>query len=121
MRNFKRISVSIVVLFCSLALFAKPAKKGEVIEANSPENPFVSTSWDCKGVTVFEFDASGNLYYGFTESPYELVKTEESYTLTFKAAGVKSVITLESKDSSTLVCEQFRGSKVMVKMVCTKK
>lgn len=121
MRNFKRISSLVFMVLCAFALFAKPAKKGEVIKPNSPENPFISTSWDSKGVTVFEFDAAGNLSYGFTECPYELTKSGESYEATFKIGGVKSVITLESKDSATAVCEQFRGSKVMVKMVCTKK
>lgn len=114
MKDFKSISMLAVVLLCAVSLFAK--SEGVVIESSSPENPFLSTSWECKGVDVFEFSADGKLMYGFSECPYKLKKIGESYELTFKVGPAKSVITLENKDSTTAVCKMKTTT-----MVCTKK
>lgn len=114
MKGFKSISMFAVVLLCAVSLFAK--SEGVVIEPGSPENPFLSTSWECKGVDVFEFSADGKLMYGFSECPYKLKKIGESYELTFKVGPAKSVITLENKDSTTLICKMKTTT-----MVCTKK
>ena len=116
MKSFKSISLLAVVVLCAVSLFAKP--EGVVIEPNSPENPFLSTSWDCKGTTLFEFSKDGKLTYGFSEVSYKLKKIDESYELTFKVGPVKSVVTLENKDSTTAVCKT--KSTTMITMVCTK-
>ena len=46
----------------------------------------------------------------------QIEKNRESYELTFKIAPVKSVITLENKDSKTAICKMKT-----VTMTCTKK
>lgn len=113
MKSFKSISMFAAILLCAVSLFAK--SEGVAIEPNSPENPFLSTSWESKGVDVFEFSDDGKLIYG-VECPYKLKKIGESYELTFKVGPVKSVITLENKDSKTAICKM----KTMT-FVCTKK
>lgn len=113
MKSFKSISMLTVVLLCAVSLFAK--SEGVVIEPNSPENPFLSTSWDCKGITLFEFSEDGKMTYGFSEVSYKLKKIDEYYELTFKVGQVKSVVTLENKDSTTAICKT-----TMITMVCTK-
>lgn len=114
MKNFKVVSMFIVLLLCAAALFAK--SDGVLIEPSSSENPFLSTSWESKGVDVFEFSNDGKLMYGFSECSYKLKKIGESYELTFKVGPVKSVITLENKDSKTAICKMKN-----VTMTCTKK
>ena len=117
MKSFKSISMFAIVLLCAVSLFAK--SEGVVIEPSSPENPFLSTSWDCKGTTLFEFSEDGKMTYGFSEVSYKLKKIDESYELTFKVGPVKSVVTLENKDSTTAICKT--KAKTMITMVCTKK
>lgn len=116
MKSFKSISMFAMILLCAVSLFAK--SEGVAIEPNSPENPFLSTSWECKGVDVFEFSDDGKMMYGFSEVSYKLKKIDESYELTFKVGPVKSVVTLENKDSTTAICKT--KSKTMITMVCTK-
>lgn len=114
MKNFRIISLFAAMLLCVAALFAKSEQV--VIEPSSPENPFLSTYWDSKGTTVFKFSDDGKLMYGFSECSYKLKKIGESYELTFKVSPVKSVITLENKDSKTAICKMKN-----VTMTCTKK
>lgn len=116
MKSFKSISMFAMILLCAVSLFAK--SEGVAIEPNSPENPFLSTSWECKGTTLFEFSEDGKMTYGFSEVSYKLKKIDESYELTFKVGPVKSVVTLENKDSTTAVCKT--KSTTMITMVCTK-
>lgn len=116
MKSFKSISMFAMVLLCAVSLFAK--SEGVAIEPSSPENPFLSTSWDCKGTTLFEFSEDGKMMYGFSEVSYKLKKIGESYELTFKVGPVKSVVTLENKDSTTAICKT--KSTTMIIMVCTK-
>lgn len=72
MKSLKRGALVAVMLLCTAALFAK--SKGEKIEAGSADDPFVSTSWESKGVALLEFKDNGEVEYGYNVMPYSVIK-----------------------------------------------
>lgn len=98
---------------------------GISIIAGSDDDPFKNTAWDSKGVTILEFYSNGTVAFGYDETEYTVVKSEEGYVATFDPSNgkLKSMIMtffIEKENSvEGINTQNVSGHEMKIK--CTKK
>ena len=97
---------------------------GISIIAGSDDDPFKNTAWDSKGVTILEFYSNGTVAFGYDETEYTVVKSEEGYVATFDPSNgkLKSMIMtffIEKENSvEGINTQNVSGHEMKIKMTC---